>query len=273
MSSHWGLSSPPLRWIILANDVVRSHVSPHGYLGIRSRQCLHGRLVFVDHYDGSAWTIGSHSLSDPGFSMWGSSATNIFTAGYQGFIAHFDGAKWSDMPAPQATIYTTCGAAVRRTFSPLARMAASSTLTERHGPRWIRGLPPTSRAYGAVPQGCFRSARMDNPALRRWSPSRVNHKNREHAQIPSIHRALTQHRTTRNPRKAECSPSRLREAHRLMFLTSTHLHSGSTGSGLCGTHTKMSHHRISMVKSVGAPRVNPTAADLMLKFQSSEFRP
>jgi hypothetical protein len=45
------------------------------------------------HYDGSSWTCGGDTM----IGVWGSSAENIFAVGGSGKILHYDGTSWSSM--------------------------------------------------------------------------------------------------------------------------------------------------------------------------------
>ena len=53
------------------------------------------------HWDGHAWTTADDTLSGAVFSLWGSSATDIWAGGWsksdQGVMWHFDGTSWSEV--------------------------------------------------------------------------------------------------------------------------------------------------------------------------------
>lgn len=46
------------------------------------------------------------------WSLWGSSATDIFAVGYYGTILHYDGTNWSLMASASSESRTVCGAPV-----------------------------------------------------------------------------------------------------------------------------------------------------------------
>ena len=54
--------------------------------------CAHGCASGLCH--GGGWTTLKSNTDQPLFSMWGASATDVWAAGYNGTLVHYDGTKW-----------------------------------------------------------------------------------------------------------------------------------------------------------------------------------
>jgi hypothetical protein len=51
----------------------------------------------IYHYDGSVWSPMASVASEPIYDLGGSSSDDVFAVGYMGLVYHFDGATWSPM--------------------------------------------------------------------------------------------------------------------------------------------------------------------------------
>jgi hypothetical protein len=94
------------------------------------------------HYDGSGWSQMTSGTTADLYDVWGSSASDVFAVGEGGIILHYDGTAWSLMTSGTSnTLYGVWGSAANNVFA----VGSSGTIRRYDGSSWTAMTSGTTR--------------------------------------------------------------------------------------------------------------------------------
>lgn len=97
---------------------------------IAYQQYNHSNIM---HYDGSEWACIETGVNADLYSLWGSSATDVFAVGRSGTVLHYDGASWNRMSSPSGNhLYAVWGTSPENVFAA----GAHGTIMHYNGSVW-----------------------------------------------------------------------------------------------------------------------------------------
>ena len=139
-------------WGSAANDVsavgmYQSYVSPPGVY------CSPCNYHLIEHYEGSSWSVLSPDLSTPYqspygistsnllYALWGRAATDVYAAGSDGTILHYNGSNWTARGSGSVnTLFGLWGRAGNDVYA----VGDSGTILHYDGSAWSTSPSPTS---------------------------------------------------------------------------------------------------------------------------------
>jgi cysteine-rich repeat protein len=114
-----------------------------------------GYTGLIAHYDGSSWTDMQSGVETTLESVWGAAANDVFAVGYPGTILHFDGTAWTQQTAPDPEREY---ASVWGTSGDNVFAAHATGIDHFDGTRWRALASPSGRfdgIWGSGPSDIF----------------------------------------------------------------------------------------------------------------------
>ena len=105
-----------------------------------------GEDGYIAHCDGSSWTSMTSGATNDLYGIWGSSASNIFAVGAGGTILRYDGTSWSAMTSGTTSdLYGVWGSSATNVYA----VGAGGTIRKWNGTTWSSSSSgTTSNLYG-----------------------------------------------------------------------------------------------------------------------------